>query len=106
MPINFPEISKQSHENWIHDISIEVLQEYSHAIFEVTFSNGHLMEIERAKDFKLKTILIYQTTKHGVKPTVTGMLLTTNYEKKGYRNFDELRPIIKSFLSPEQSIGN
>jgi len=99
MPINFPETSMESNEKWIHDISMEVMKECSYAIFEVTFSNGHLMEIERAKDFKLNTILVYQTTKHGKKPMVTSMLLTTSFEKKGYRNFDELRPIIYSFLA-------
>ena len=80
---------------------LEVLKECSYAIFEVTFSNGHLMEIERTKDFNLKPILVYQIPKHGKKPTVTSMLLTSNFTKKGYRNFDELRIIINSFLSEE-----
>lgn len=100
MPINFPETSA-SHEKLIHDKSMEILRGCSFAIFEVTISNGHLMEIERAKDFRdLKTILVYQVSEHGEKPTVTRMLMTDRLEKKGYRNFDEIRTIIKSFLSP------
>jgi hypothetical protein len=99
MAIHFPETSKQSYEKMIHDASIEMLSECSFAIFEVTFSNGHLMEIERVKDFpNLKTILVYQTTKHGAKPIITSMLMSKAFKKKGYRNFTELTAEINSFL--------
>lgn len=64
MPIEMPETSDASHEKLIHDMSIEMLQKCSYAIFEVTISDGHLMEIERAKDFKhLKTMLAFQAVK-------------------------------------------
>jgi len=57
------------------------------------------MEIERAKDFpNLKTVLVYQTTKHEAKPIVTSMLLSKDYTKKGYRNFTELTIEIYKFL--------
>jgi len=102
MAINFPETSKPAYAKLIHDISIEMLRECSFAIFEVTFPNGHLMEIERAKDFtNLKTILVYQIKKHGESPTVTSMLMTNRFEKKGYRNFTELTVEINSFLSQD-----
>jgi len=99
MAINFPETSKPTYEKLIHDISIEMLRKCSFAIFEVTFSDGHLMEIERAKDFtNLKTILVYQIKKRGERPTVTSMLMTNKFEKKGYRNFTELTVEINYFL--------
>lgn len=99
MPIDLTETSKPEYERLIHDISLEILEECSFAIFEVTFSNGHLMEIERANDFKhMKKILVYQITKSGEKPTVTGMLMTDKFEKKGYPNLAELTTEIKSFL--------
>ena len=99
MAINFPETSKPAYEKLIHDISIEMLRKCSFAIFEVTFSDGHLMEIERAKDFtNLKTILVYQIKKRGERPTVTSMLMTNKFEKKGYRNFTELTVEINYFL--------
>ena len=99
MPINLPETSKPTYKKLIHDISLEMLRECSFAIFEVTISDGHLMEIERAKDFtNLKTILVYQTTKREERPTVTTMLMTTKFEKEGYRNFNELTTKINSFL--------
>jgi len=103
MPIDFPATSEASHKDWIHDISMEVLKECSYAIFEVTFSNGHLMEIERVKDFRIKPILVYQISEHGDNPTVTSMLLTKDFTKEGYRNFDELRIKINSFLSQSVS---
>jgi len=102
MPINLPATSKPTYEKLIHDISIELLRECSFAIFEVTISDGHLMEIERAKDFtNLKTILVYQTTKHEERPIVTSMLMSTNFEKQGYRNFTELTTRIDSFLAQD-----
>jgi len=99
MPIDLPETSEQAHEKLIHDISIEMLQNCSYAIFEVTISDGHLMEIERARDFKdLRVVLVYQAIKQGEQPTITRMLITTNFEKKPYRNFSELTTEIRNFL--------
>jgi len=99
MALNFPESSKHNYEKLIHDLSIEMLMQCSYAVFEVTFSNGHLMEIERAKDFdRLKTILVYQIKKHGNRPTITNMLMTDKFVKKGYRNFTELAIEIHNFL--------
>lgn len=100
MPIDMPALSEPSYETLIHDTSLEMLQECSFAIFEVTMSNGHLMEIERARDFShLKMILVYQTIKHDERPMITRMLWIKEIEKKGYRNFSELTTIIDSFLS-------
>jgi len=99
MPIDLPETSNPEYETFIHDISLKLLGECAFAIFEVTFSNGHLMEIERAKDFThLNTILVYQIQKRGEKPTVTSMLMTKKFEKIGYRNFTELTSDINDFL--------
>jgi hypothetical protein len=99
MPIELTETSKPEYEQFIHDVSMEILGECSFAIFEVTFSNGHLMEIERANDYEhLKKILVYQITQSGEKPTVTGMLMTNKFKKLGYRNLTELSTEIKSFL--------
>jgi len=92
-------ISEEEYENLIHDISMEMLKECSYAIFEVTISDGHLMEIERAIEFTdLKVLLVYQTTELGRKPTITRMLMAKKFEKKGYRNFTQLTPIIQDFL--------
>ncbi|HVP93538.1 MAG TPA: hypothetical protein VMS94_07360, partial [Acidobacteriota bacterium] len=92
-------VNEDAYETLIHDISMEMLKECSYAIFEVTISNGHLMEIERAKDFEdLKVILVYQIRERGRKPTITRMLMAKEFEKKDYRNFSQLTVVIQSFL--------
>jgi hypothetical protein len=102
LAINFKpqNVTDEEYENMMHDISMEMLKECSYAIFEVTISNSHLMEIERAKDFKdLKVILVYQVTELGRKPTITRMLMAKEFEKKDYRNFTQLTVIIQNFLN-------
>jgi hypothetical protein len=97
MPLDLPEKSKIP--NLIHDTSIETLKGCSYAIFEVSISNGHLMEIERARDFKhLEVILVYQLIKNTDKPTITRMALTEDFKRESYRNFSELIAIIRDFL--------
>jgi hypothetical protein len=99
MPIEMPETSDESYEKLIHDISIEMLQKCSFAIFEVTISDGHLMEIERARDFKhLKTMLAFQAVKQESTITVTKMLMAKDFKKVAYRNFSELATAIHEFL--------
>jgi hypothetical protein len=99
MPIEMPETSAPSHEKLIHDMSIEMLQRCSYAIFEVTISNGHLMEIERARDFKhLKTMLAFQAVKQEDRLTVTKMLMSKDFGKVAYRNLSELATAIRAFL--------
>jgi hypothetical protein len=101
MPIEMPETSDESYEKLIHDISIEMLQKCSYAIFEVTISDGHLMEIERARDFKhLKTMLAFQAVKQQSSITVTRMLMAKDFKKVAYRNFSELATAIRDFLMP------
>jgi len=88
-----------SYGELINDTSLILIEKCSFAIFEITFSNGHLMEIERAKDYEhLKVILIYQTLDPGHPPSITRMLMTTNFEKRHYTNFTQLVAILSVFL--------
>ena len=90
---------KSPYDKHIHDTSIMLLKECSYAIFEITVSNGHLMEIERAKDFQdLKVILVYQSIDPTSRPSITRMLMTTSYEKSGYTNFVQLVTLLNNFL--------
>lgn len=100
MPVELPVTSDPTYEKLIHDISIEMLQRCSYAIFEVTVSNGHLMEIERARDFRdhLRTMLAYQVAKQEDRPIVTKMLMAKDFEKVPYRNLSELTTAIRAFL--------
>jgi hypothetical protein len=99
-PIDLPETADPEFEQLIHDISIEMLRNCSYAVFEVSISNGHLMEIERAKDFKghLKVVLVYQVHRKEDRPLVTKMLMSKDFEQKPYRNFSELTAAIHGFL--------
>lgn len=99
LPIDLPSLSSESQDHLIHDTSIEYLNRCSCAIFEVSISNGHLMEIERARDISgLKVLLVFQKTKPDERPTVTRMLMTTEFEKEGYGNFTELTEKVAAFF--------
>jgi hypothetical protein len=86
-----------------HDKSMEFLKGCSHAIFEISISNGHLMEIERACDFenqgKLKFVLLYQGLDESSNPTTTKMLLKFEDHMKRYVNLTELDTKVRDFLS-------
>ncbi len=104
LPIDLPKLSAEPYDHLAHDLSMEYMKGCSFAIFEVSVSNGHLMEIERAVDLKkrnvLKVVLVFQKTKPGDEPYVTRMIITTDFEKRGYRNFTELTTEIGDFLRP------
>jgi hypothetical protein len=107
LPIDLPSLSAKPYDHLVHDLSMEYLKNCSWAIFEVSVSNGHLMEIERAYDIKkkegLKVILVFQKTKPEDEPYVTRMIMTTDFEKKGYRNFTELITKVGDFLKPKRN---
>jgi len=99
LPIDLPKLSAETYDHLTHDVSIEYLKGCSYAIFEVSVSNGHLMEIERANDIAdLKVALFFQRTRAEDEPMITRMIMTTNFQKTGYRNFTELTIEIGRFL--------
>ncbi len=85
-----------------HDKSMEFLEGCAYAIFEISISNGHLMEIERACDFEkagnFKFILLYQGIKDSSDPTTTAMLDKFKDHMMRYMNLDELKSKIALFL--------
>lgn len=102
LPIDLPKLSAETYDHLTHDVSMEYLKGCSYAIFEVSVSNGHLMEIERASDMTerrvLKVFLVFQRTRTEDEPMITRMIITTNFQKRGYRNFTELTTEIGRFL--------
>jgi hypothetical protein len=89
-----------------HEASIELLRQCRHAIFEVSFPDGHMMEIERCHDLRkrIRVLLLWQVHKHkrrGDRPTVSRMLLTQDFEKRAYQNLVELTTLISKFLKPK-----
>ncbi len=85
-----------------HDKSIEVLRGCSRAIFEISISNGHLMEIERATDFlekrDLDFLLLYQGFKTTMEPKATDMLSKYKDKMVRYTTINELIIKINDFL--------
>lgn len=103
IPIDLPELAADD-DHLIHDTSLKYLEGCSKAIFEVSVSDGHLMEIEKANTLPdLNVILVYQKTKEGSGPKITRMLMTTNFTKNGYLNFSELTRIISEFLNDQET---
>lgn len=94
----------------IHDDDIELLGRCKYSIFEVTKPEGDLMEIERAKELKNHTLLLYQVrdpSNRNMPPSITSMLSTLEYElleKKGYNQTNELYSIIKNWLEKLKKI--
>ena len=90
----------------IHDDDISLLSKCKYSIFEVTDPEGALMEIERVKDFKIHTLLLYQVRdssnrnmpKHISKMLSTLKLKQELLEKIGYNQTNELYSIIKDWL--------
>jgi len=85
-----------------HDKSIEALRGCSRAIFEISISDGHLMEIERATDFlehDFDFLLLYQGFKTTLEPKATEMLEKFKDKMARYTNLSELVIKINNFLS-------
>jgi hypothetical protein len=101
LPIDLPTLSSDKFDHLIHDMSIECLKNCAYAIFEVSVSDGHLMEIEWAnsrKALRNRILLVYQQTAPNAKPPITRMVLTTRLKKWSYKDFKELQQKIRQFL--------
>ena len=86
----------------IRSYDLRLLASCKYAIFEISFSNGHLVEITRAADFNTQTLLVYQA-RDETKSEPSGasqMVLTSAFQKFGYRDFEELRKFLPAFLPP------
>lgn len=70
------------------------------AIFEISFRDGHTIEIEKTREFDIKTLLVYQiiSTQDAVNPEITSMIDINQYLKFGYRTFEELKNYITKML--------
>jgi hypothetical protein len=84
----------------VHDYDLLLLHNCRYAIFEITMPNGHLMELERAKEYVVQTLAVYQARDESRKPppTVTSMILPMKIPKYGYLVFDDLNVCISEFL--------
>jgi len=89
----------------VHDYDELLLHNCKFAIFEVTAPNGHLMELERTKDYQTIVLVLYQihsAERPGFPPHVSSMLTTfvTNpcFTTKGYMTYTEMSSVIRDWL--------
>lgn len=68
------------------------------AIFEVSSPAGQLMEIERAKDYDVDTILFY-TDRDGPPHSLTSMVLTAGHIMQPYSDISDLKQKITNWLA-------
>jgi hypothetical protein len=83
-----------------HDQDMVLLHSCKHSVFEVSVPNGHLMELERAKEYGVKTLVVFQVRdeSRNPPPSVSAMILSLGLPIHGYLNFEELRKAISDFL--------
>lgn len=84
----------------IHHYDLILLHNCKYAVFEVTFPDGHLMEIERAREYGVQVLAVFQVRDETrtPPPTISSMLLTLNVDKYGYLDFDDLAIKISKVL--------
>lgn len=84
----------------VHDNDLLLLHNCKYAIFEITLPDGHLMELERAEGYRVKTLAVYQARDKSRRPppTISSMVLSLKVPKYGYLDFDDLKVRISKFL--------
>lgn len=84
----------------VHDDDLLLLHNCKYAIFEITIPDGHLMELERAKEYGVQTHAVYQARdeSRGPPPAISSMVLSLEVPKYGYLNFNDLQVRISKFL--------
>ncbi len=80
--------------------TLRLLAACKFAIFEISFRDGHTIEIEKTKEFNINTLLVYQiiSTEDSIDPEITSMIDMTQYKISTYKTFKELENIIDFFF--------
>lgn len=92
----------------IHDWDLRILHSCRYAIFEVSQAAGELMEIERANEYRTKTLLVFQARGPEQKepPRVASMLRTCGHRLQGYVTENDLPRLISDFLLEEEYVDS
>ena len=80
-----------------HDASLLLLHTCGHAIFDITDPAGQLMEIERARDYGVRVLLL-RSKPIGHEPHLSQMIRSLNYELRIYGSTTELVQHVLNFL--------
>lgn len=81
----------------IHHHSLMYLHTCKFAIFEITSPGGQLMEVERARDYDIKPLLVCTAAAAG---SLSGMIQTIGLKTTTYGDIDrDIPPIVEAYLS-------
>ena len=82
-----------------HDASLVLLHTCAYAVFDITVPGGQLMEIERARDYRVEVLLLREALSPSEQqPRVSEMLSTLGYKIEYYSDPRDLSKIIQEFL--------
>lgn len=82
------------------DSSLQLLRQCKFAIFEVTLDGGHIAELERANDYDIKTLCLWDACNKD-RPLITAMVTSNPLYKannKGYKNIRKMEEEVCKFL--------
>lgn len=90
----------------MHDASTEILEGCKYAVFEISASNGHTMEIKHCDLLKergneIHKLLLWQLHYEGLDtdPKVTSLIRKYKSDMMEYKEIGELRDLVREFLS-------
>ncbi|MFP4170742.1 MAG: hypothetical protein ACLFUV_06955 [Methanomassiliicoccales archaeon] len=84
--------------------SMELLKNCKHAVFETSFPNGHMMEIQMCQHIRerreMRALIVWQVedSSQGEQRDSSRMLITREFTRKPYSTLEELKGIISEFL--------
>lgn len=81
----------------VHDVSLLLLHTCGWAVFDVTNPAGQFMEIERARDYGVR-VLIVRSEPVDHPPNISAMIRSLGYPINTYRDMVHLRQLIMDFL--------
>ena len=91
-------------EDSIHHHTLMLLHTCRFAIFDVSRDGGHLMEIERLRDYGVTPLFLFSVpdiqVERQAEPRATAMLRTLGVKARPWRDVKELAEIINEFLPP------
>ena len=84
----------------VYEWDLRLLHNCKFAIFDVTSPGGELFEIARCAEYKVKTLLVYQTRGAVEAPPIarTMLLQSGEHQHRGYTDIAHLQDIIDDFL--------
>lgn len=86
--------------NQVYESDLRLLHNCKHAIFEVTQPAGELFEIARCAEYRVRTLLVYQSRGPAEAPprARTMLLESGSHEHRSYRDSSHLENIVTDFL--------